>query len=337
MTVKSVRDALNDALFQEMRRDPSVIVMGEDVSGGAGGSSGTRDAAGGIFGVTKGLMSEFGDRRVIDTPISESAIIGLANGAALTGMRPVAELMFADFVGVAMDQIYNQLAKFRYMFGGKAKAPVVVRMSMGAGMNAGAQHSQTIYSMLSSVPGLKVVVPSNAADAKGMLAAAIRDDDPVIFLEHKALYSTKGEVPDGEYVAPLHGANLVQSGKDATVVTLGRMVPFSQKASAKLAEEGITFDLIDLRSTSPIDEELILESLSLTGRLVVVDESNPMCSIASEIAAIAAEKGFSSLRAPVIRVTAPHTPVPFARELERMYVPGPDRIAAAIRKAVKGE
>ncbi|MDF3608089.1 alpha-ketoacid dehydrogenase subunit beta [Paracoccus sp. DMF-8] len=337
MTVKSVRDALNEALFQEMRRDPSVIVMGEDVSGGAGGSSGSRDAAGGIFGVTKGLITEFGEHRVIDTPISESAIIGLANGAALTGMRPVAELMFADFVGVAMDQIYNQLAKFRYMFGGKAKAPVVVRMSMGAGMNAGAQHSQTIYSMLSAVPGLKVVVPSNPADAKGMLAAAIRDDDPVIFLEHKALYSTKGEVPDGEYIAPLHGANLVQSGKDATVVTLGRMVPFSQKASAKLAEEGITFDLIDLRSTSPIDEELILESLSLTGRLVVVDESNPMCSIASEIAAIAAEKGFSSLRGPVIRVTAPHTPVPFARELERMYVPGPDRIAAAIRKAVKGE
>lgn len=337
MTVKSVRDALNEALFQEMRRDPSVIIMGEDVSGGAGGSSGSRDAAGGIFGVTKGLITEFGEHRVIDTPISESAIIGLANGAALTGMRPVAELMFADFVGVAMDQIYNQLAKFRYMFGGKAKAPVVVRMSMGAGMNAGAQHSQTIYSMLSAVPGLKVVVPSNPADAKGMLAAAIRDDDPVIFLEHKALYSTKGEVPDGEYIAPLHGANLVQSGKDATVVTLGRMVPFSQKASAKLAEEGITFDLIDLRSTSPIDEELILESLSLTGRLVVVDESNPMCSIASEIAAIAAEKGFSSLRGPVIRVTAPHTPVPFARELERMYVPGPDRIAAAIRKAVKGE
>ncbi len=337
MTVKTVRDALNDALFQEMRRDPSVIVIGEDVSGGAGGSSGARDAAGGIFGVTKGLIGEFGDKRVIDTPISESAIIGLANGAALTGIRPVAELMFADFVGVAMDQIYNQLAKFRYMFGGKAKAPVVVRMSMGGGMNAGAQHSQTIYSMLSAIPGLKVVVPSNAADAKGMLAAAIRDDDPVIFLEHKALYSTKGEVPDGEYVAPLHGANLVQSGKDATVVTLGRMVPFAQKAGTKLAPDGITFDLIDLRSTSPIDEELILESLSLTGRLIVVDESNPVCSIASEIAAIAAEKGFSSLRGPVVRVTAPHTPVPFARELERMYVPGPDRIEAAIRKAVKGE
>lgn len=337
MTVKTMREALNEALFQEMHRDPSVIVMGEDVSGGAGGSSGSRDAAGGIFGVTKGLMTAFGDKRVIDTPISESAIIGLANGAALTGMRPVAELMFADFVGVAMDQIYNQMAKFRYMFGGKAKAPIVVRMSMGAGMNAAAQHSQTIYSMLSSVPGLKVVVPSTPADAKGMLAAAIRDDDPVIFLEHKALYSSKGEVPDGEYVAPLHGARLVQSGKDATVVTLGRMVSFASKAAAKLEQDGISIDLIDLRSTSPIDEELILESLSLTGRLVVIDESNPVCSIASEIAAIAAEKGFASLRAPVVRVTAPHTPVPFARELERMYVPGPDRIEAAIRNAVKGE
>lgn len=337
MTVKTMREALNEALFQEMRRDPGVIIIGEDVSGGAGGSSGNRDAAGGIFGVTKGLINEFGDKRVIDTPISESAIIGLANGAALAGMRPVAELMFADFVGVAMDQIYNQMAKFRYMFGGKAKAPIVVRMSMGAGMNAAAQHSQTIYSMLSSVPGLKVVVPSTPADAKGMLAAAIRDDDPVIFLEHKALYSSKGEVPDGEYVAPLYGARLVQPGKDATVVALGRMVPFAAKAAGKLAEDGITVDLIDLRSTSPIDEELILESLSLTGRLVVVDESNPICSIASEIAAIAAEKGFGSLRAPVVRVTAPHTPVPFARELERMYVPGPDRIEAAIRQAVKGE
>lgn len=337
MTVKTFREALNDALFQEMRRDPNVVVMGEDVSGGAGGSSGSRDAAGGIFGVTKGLIGEFGDRRVIDTPISESAIIGLANGAALAGMRPVAELMFADFVGVAMDQIYNQLAKFRYMFGGKAKAPVVIRMSMGAGMNAAAQHSQTIYAMLSSVPGLKVVVPTTPADAKGMLAAAIRDDDPVIFMEHKALYASKGEVPDGEYVAPLFGANLVQSGKDATVVAIGRMVPFAQKASAKLAADGITFDLIDLRSTSPIDEQMVLESLSLTGRLVVVDESNPVCSVASEMAAIAAEKGFHFLRAPVRRITAPHTPVPFARELERMYVPGPDRIEAGIRAVVGGE
>lgn len=337
MSVKSFRDALNEALFQEMRRDPNVIVIGEDVSGGAGGTSGSRDAAGGIFGVTRGLIGEFGDRRVIDTPISESAIVGLANGAALAGMRPVAELMFADFVGVAMDQIYNQMAKFRYMFGGKAKTPVVLRMAMGAGMNASAQHSQTIYPMLSAIPGLKVVVPSTPADAKGMLAAAIRDDDPVIFMEHKALYSSKGEVPDGEHVAPLWGASLVQSGKDATVVAIGRMVPFAAKAAGKLAADGITVDLIDLRSTSPIDEETVLESLSLTGRLVVVDESNPVCSIASEVAAIAAEKGFRSLKAPVARVTAPHTPVPFARELERMYVPGPDRIEAAIRKAVKGE
>lgn len=337
MSVKSYRDALNDALFQEMRRDPRVIVIGEDVSGGAGGSSGSRDAAGGIFGVTKGLITEFGDKRVIDTPISESAIVGMANGAALAGMRPVAELMFADFVGVALDQIFNQMAKFRYMFGGKAKAPVVLRMSMGAGMNAAAQHSQTIYPMLSAIPGLKVVVPATPADAKGMLAAAIRDDDPVIFMEHKALYSTKGEVPEGEYVAPLFGGNLVRSGDAATVVAMGRMVPFAQKAAAKLEADGIHIDLIDLRATSPIDEELILESLSQTGKLVVVDESNPFCSIASEVAAIAAEKGFAHLRAPVQRVTAPHTPVPFARELERMYVPGPDRIEAAIRTVVTGE
>jgi len=337
MSVKSYRDALNEALFQEMRRDPSVIVLGEDVSGPVTGLRVRRDAAGGIFGVTKGLMGEFGEGRVIDTPISESAIIGMANGAALAGMRPVAELMFADFVGVALDQIYNQLAKFRYMFGGKAKAPVVIRMAMGAGMNAAAQHSQTIYPMLSAIPGLKVVVPSTPADAKGMMAAAIRDDDPVIFMEHKALYSSKGEVPDGEHVAPLYGANLVQAGRDATVVAMGRMVPFAAKAAAKLAADGITVDLIDLRSTSPIDEEMVLESLSLTGRLIVVDESNPVCSIASEVAAIAAEKGFRSLKAPVVRVTAPHTPVPFARELERMYVPGPDRIEAAIRKSVKEE
>lgn len=336
MSVKSYRDALNEALFQEMRRDPQVIVIGEDVSGGAGGSSGTRDAAGGIFGVTKGLMGEFGDRRVIDTPISESAIVGMANGAALAGMRPVAELMFADFVGVALDQIYNQMAKFRYMFGGKAKCPVVLRMAYGAGMNASAQHSQTIYPLLSAIPGLKVVVPSTPADAKGMLAAAIRDDDPVIFMEHKALYASKGEVPDGEHVAPLWGGALVQSGRDVTLVAMGRMVPFAQKAAKKLEAEGVTCDLIDLRATSPIDAELVLESLGQTGRLVVVDESNPVCSIASEVAAIAAEQGFSSLKAPVVRVTAPHTPVPFARELERMYVPGPDRIEAAIRRVIAG-
>jgi acetoin:2,6-dichlorophenolindophenol oxidoreductase subunit beta len=336
MAVMTMRDALNDALFHEMRRDPRIIVLGEDVSGGAGGTSGIRDAAGGIFGVTKGLMNEFGDKRVIDTPISESCIVGMANGAALAGLRPVAELMFADFVGVSLDQIYNQMAKFRYMFGGKTRTPVVLRMAMGAGMNAAAQHSQTIYPMLTAIPGLKVVVPSTPADAKGLLINAIRDDDPVIFLEHKALYSRKGEVPEGEHIVPFGEAALLTSGEHVTVVAIARMVSFAEKVIGKLATEGIECDLIDPRTTSPLDEETILESLSQTGRLVVVDESPPRCSIASDIAGLAATKGFRYLKAPVVTVTAPHTPVPFARELERLYVPGPDNIEAGIRKVLSG-
>ena len=335
MPVITMRDALNAALFQEMRRDPSVIVLGEDVSGGAGGTSGVRDAAGGIFGVTKGLFLEFGADRVIDTPISESCIVGAANGAALAGLRPVAELMFADFVGVSLDQIYNQMAKFRYMFGGHARTPAVIRMSMGAGMNAAAQHSQTVYAMLTSIPGLKVVVPSNPADAKGLLVTAIRDDDPVVFLEHKALYSRKGEVPDGDYATPFGEAALLREGEHVTVVALARMVGFAERAVDKLAGEGITCDLIDPRTTSPLDEETILESVANTGRLVIVDESPPRCSIAADIAAIVVHKGFSSLKAPIIPVTAPHTPVPFARELERVYIPSPEKIEAAIRLVMK--
>ncbi|MBP7340033.1 alpha-ketoacid dehydrogenase subunit beta [Niveispirillum sp.] len=335
MPVITLREALNEALHLEMARDPRVIVLGEDVSGGAGGTSGQRDAAGGIFGVTKGLIHKFGDGRVIDTPISESCIIGAANGAALAGLRPVAELMFADFVGVAMDQIFNQAAKFRYMFGGKARTPLVIRMSFGAGMNCAAQHSQTIYPFMTAVPGLKVVVPSNPYDAKGLLLTAIRDDDPVVFFEHKALYSRKGEVPDGDYMIPFGEAALVREGEHATIVALGRMVPFAEKALEKLNAEGITCDLIDPRTTSPLDEETILESVSNTGRLVVVDESPPRCSVASDIAAIVAQKGFRDLKAPIEIVTAPHTPVPFARELERAYVPGPAQIEAAVRKVLK--
>lgn len=334
MPVITLREALNEALHLEMARDPRVIVLGEDVSGGAGGTSGQRDAAGGIFGVTKGLIHKFGDGRVIDTPISESCIIGAANGAALAGLRPVAELMFADFVGVAMDQIFNQAAKFRYMFGGKARTPLVIRMSFGAGMNCAAQHSQTIYPFMTAVPGLKVVVPSNPYDAKGLLLTAIRDDDPVIFFEHKALYSRKGEVPEGDYMIPFGEAALVREGEHATIVALGRMVPFAEKALEKLNAEGITCDLIDPRTTSPLDEETILESVSNTGRLVVVDESPPRCSVASDIAAIVAQKGFRDLKAPIQIVTAPHTPVPFARELERAYVPGPAQIEAAVRKVL---
>ena len=335
MPQKSFRDALNEAMHLEMARDPTVIVLGEDVSGGAGGTSGDREASGGIFGVTKGLLPKFGEHRVIDTPISESAIIGAAGGAALAGLRPVAELMFADFVGVSMDQIFNQMAKFRYMFGGSMRCPAVVRLAMGAGMNMGAQHSQTIYPFLTAVPGLKVVVPSNARDAKGLLIQAIRDDDPVMFFEHKALYPRKGEVPDEAYTIPFGEANLLREGSDVTVVAIGRMVVFAEKAVDAVAADGIRCDLIDPRTTSPLDEETILESLEGSGRLVVVDESNPRCSVAADIAALAASKGFHSLKAPVVQVTAPHSPVPFARELERAYVPSPARIEAAIRAVMK--
>lgn len=333
MTVKSMRDALNETLHQEMERDPKIIVLGEDVAGGQGGT-GVEEAAGGIFGVTTGLYKKFGPDRVIDTPISESAIVGAAAGAALAGYRPVAELMFADFIGVSMDQLYNQIAKFRYMFGGKARCPAVIRMPTGAGMNMGAQHSQTIYSIVTSVPGLKVAIPSNAADAKGMLATALREDDPVVFFEHKALYPKKCDVPDEDYTVPFGEAALTREGDDVTVVAIARMVPFAEKAIDGLAASGITCDLIDPRTTSPLDLETILESLENTGRLVIVDESSPRCSVASDIAGMVASSGFHLLQAPVEMVTAPHTPVPFARELERAYVPGPATIEAAIRKVL---
>ena len=335
MTQLSMRDALNQALHQEMERDERVIVLGEDVSGGAGGSSGEREASGGIFGVTKGLLPRFGAGRVIDTPISESAIVGAAAGAALAGLRPVAELMFADFIGVCMDQVYNQIAKFRYMFGGKSTCPVVIRMAMGAGMNMGPQHSQSIYALLTAVPGLKVVVPSNAYDAKGLLIQAIRDDDPVIFFEHKALYPRKSEVPEHAYTLPFGEASLVREGEHVTVVAIARMVPFAERAVDALAKEGVTCDLIDPRTTSPLDVETIIESVEGTGRLVIVDESPPRCGLAADIASIVAERAFRHLKRPIIQVTPPHTPIPFAPALERAYVPGPARIEAAIRNSMQ--
>ena len=334
MAVMTYRDALNEVMHQEMERDPNVFVCGEDVSGGAGGTSGEREASGGIFGVTGGLLPKFGEDRVIDTPISENTIVGLAVGASLAGKRGIAEIMFADFLGLALDQTMNQAAKFRYMSGGKAKCPVVIRVPYGAGMNMAAQHSQTMYQIITSVPGLKVVLPSSPADAKGLLTSAIRDDDPVVFFEHKALYGRKGEVPEGEYIIPFGEAALLQEGDDATVIAMGRMVGFAEKALGPLKEEGINCDLIDLRTTSPLDEDAILDSVEKTGRVVVIDECPPRCSVASDIAGFIASHGFSSLKAPVEQVTAPHAPVPFAKDLERSYVPGPTHIDAAIRKVV---
>lgn len=334
MPKKSYRTAINEALRQEMRRDPNVIILGEDVAGGQG-ASGETGVVGGVFGVTGGLYKEFGPSRVIDTPISESAIIGAASGAAVTGLRPVAEIMFVDFVGVCFDQIYNQAAKFRYMFGGKAKTPMVVRTMIGAGFRAGAQHSQTLHPLFTSVPGLKVVMPSNAYDAKGLLIEAIRDDDPVIFMESKTLYDTEMEVPDEAYRIAFGEANIVREGKDLTIVGFGSMVLRAKAVAEALAKEGISVEVIDPRTTSPLDADTILESVAKTGRLVLVDESPPRCSLAADVAALVADRGFRSLKAPIKAVTCPHTPVPFAPNLEDEFMPNPRRIEAAVRAVLK--
>src|SRR5215470_7369916 len=331
MAKKTYRQAINEALRQEMERDPRVIIMGEDVSGGSG-SPGEQDAWGGPLGVTKGLYSKFGPKRVIDTPISESAFIGAAVGAATAGLRPVAELMFVDFMGVCFDQIFNQAAKFRYMFGGKATTPVVIRCMIGGGIRAAAQHSQCLYNVFTHIPGLKCVIPSSPYEAKGLLIQSIRDDDPVMFFEHKMLYDVEEEVPEGAYTIPFGEANVLREGRDVTIVALGRMVSQSMQAAQTLAKERIECEVIDPRTSSPLDTDTILESVERTGRLVVVDESNPRCSMATDIAALAAEKAFKSLKAPIKLVTAPHTPVPFSPVLEDSYLPNADKIAAAARE-----
>ena len=322
--------AINEALAQELERDPTVVVFGEDNAGGAG-APGEDDAWGGVMGLTKGLYHKY-PGRVLDTPIRESAFIGAAAGAACSGLRPVAELMFVDFFGVCMDQIYNQAAKFRYMFGGKARTPMVIRTMYGAGIRAASQHSQSLYPIFTHIPGLKVVVPSNPYDAKGLLIASIRDDDPVIFFENKVLYNVEGEVPEEPYVVPLGEAEYVREGDDVTIVAIGRMVSMAEQAGEQLADEGIECEIVDPRTTSPLDEETIFESVENTGRLVVVDEANPRCSLATDIVARVAQNCFNDLEAAPKMVTAPHTPPPFSPTLEDLYVPDPERIAAAVRE-----
>jgi pyruvate dehydrogenase E1 component beta subunit len=328
-----LREAIAKTIDDEMARDKNIVIMGEDIVGGNGTAGGT-EAIGGIWGLTGGLYAKYGPNRVIDTPISESCIVGAAAGAALAGKRAIAELMFADFVGVCLDQLYNQMAKFRYMFGGKTKCPVTVRITYGAGLNAAAQHSQAVYSMLTSIPGLKVVMPTTPADAKGLLTTAIRGDDPVMFFEHKTLYGLKGEVPDGEYLLPFGHARMVREGKHATIVSCGQIVNFAAAAADALAKEGITCDVIDLRTTSPLDEETILDSVENTGHLIIAEESPPRCSLAADIAGLAATKAFAALKAPVEMVTPPHTPIPFARELEAAYLPSAAGIEAAVRRSL---
>ncbi len=326
----SYQQAINEALDQEMSRDQTVIVMGEDNAGGAG-SPGEEDSWGGVLGVTKGLFHKH-PGRVLDTPISESGFIGAAVGAACNGMRPVAELMFVDFLGVCFDQIFNQAAKFKYMFGGKAKTPVVIRTMYGAGFRAAAQHSQCLYNIFTHIPGLKVVVPSNPYDAKGLLIQSIRDNDPVIFMEHKVLYTMEGDVPEESYAIPFGEANVLREGNDVTIVAIGRMVNLAMEAAGNLQKQGIQCEVIDPRTTSPLDEDTILESVENTGRLVVVDESNPRCSMASDIAGIVAQKAFGALKAPIEQVTAPHVPVPFSDALEDIYVPSVAQIEAAAKR-----
>jgi pyruvate dehydrogenase E1 component beta subunit len=330
MARKSFRQAVNEAIRQEMARDPRVIVMGEDIAGGMG-APGEDDAWGGPLGVTKGLMPQFGRERVLDTPITESGFIGAAAGAALTGLRPVADLMFVDFMGVCFDQIFNQAAKFKYMFGGKARTPLVIRTMYGAGFRAASQHSQCLYPLFTHVPGLKVVIPSSPYEAKGLMIEAIRDDDPVIFFEHKMLYDVEDEVPDEPYTLPFGEANLTREGDDATIVAFGRMVMLANEAADQLGAQGISCTVIDPRTTSPLDIETILEEVRATGRLVVVDEASPRCNMASDIAAQVAERAFEALKAPIRRVSPPHTPVPFSPALEDLYLPDVEKIISAVR------
>lgn len=324
MPTMTYAQALNDALKIEMQRDPNIYVAGEDVG-----------VYGGIFGVTGGLLDQFGPKRVRDTPITESAIIGTAVGAASCGLRPVIELMFVDFIGVSMDQLFNQAAKMKYMFGGKAKIPMVLRTTCGAGIGAAAQHSQCLEAWFMHVPGLKVVMPSTPADAKGLLISAIRDDNPVVFLEHKILYALEGEVPAGEYTIPLGKADIKREGKDVTIVATAQAVHTALSAAEKLARDGISVEVLDPRTLSPLDEDAILESVRKTHRLVIVHEAVKFAGPGAEIAALVAEKAFDRLDAPILRIAAPFTPVPFSSALEKEYIPSEEKVIRAIKKVME--
>jgi pyruvate dehydrogenase E1 component beta subunit len=283
------------------------------------------------MGITKGLVQEFGRNRILDTPITEAGFIGAAVGAATTGLRPIADLMFVDFFGCCMDQIFDQGAKLRYMFGGKAKCPLVIRTMIGAGVSAAGQHSGCHYSVFTHMPGIKCIAPSTPADARGLFLSAVRDDDLVMFFENKVLYAMKGEVPEGDEGIPLGKADIKREGSDVTIVAISRMVQMSLAAAAALSEDGIDAEIVDPRTLSPLDEDAILTSVKKTHHLVIVDEDNPRCSVATDIAALVADKGFDLLDAPIKIVSAPHTPVPFSPPMEQFYIPSPDRIAETVR------
>lgn len=310
-----------EAMAEEMRRDKHIFVMGEDIA-----------RQGGIFGQFKGLPQEFGFDRVRDTPISETAIMGAGIGAALAGMRPVVDMHFADFMGVCMDEIFNQMAKIRYMFGGQCKLPIVVRAPDGLTSGGAAQHSQSIEAWFMHIPGIKVVIPSNAADAKGLLKAAIRDDNPVIYFENKILYKEKGPVPEGEFIVPIGKANVAKEGKDVTIISYSIMMKKAFEAAEVLAKDGIDVEVIDLRTIVPYDRETILESVKKTHRLVIVHEAVKQGGVGAEIAAFVAEEAIDYLDAPILRYGAPFTPVPFSPVLENAYRVKTDDIVEGIRK-----
>lgn len=321
MAKKTYMQALNDAMREEMERDPNVLIFGEDVG-----------QFGGCFGVTKGLFEQFGEKRVRDTPITESAIIGAATGAAAAGLRPVCELMFVDFIGVCMDQLFNQAAKMRYMFGGKTTIPMVLRAPQGAGIGAAAQHSQSLEAWFMHIPGLKVALPATPADAYGLLLTSIRDDNPVVFLEHKLLYGVEGEVPEKGGPIPFGKAKICREGTDVTIVALSKMVYDALEAAETLAEKGISAEVIDPRTVSPLDMETILTSVKKTHKLVVAHEAVKVGGAGAEIAAQVAEAAIDYLDAPIMRVGAPFTPVPFSPPLEEAFIPGAKDIVAAVEK-----
>jgi len=322
MAVLSYREAVSSAIAQEMRRDESVVFLGEDIA-----------AAGGVFKTTEGLLDEFGPLRVRDTPISEQAILGATMGAAMTGLRPIAEIMFSDFFAVCWDTVVNQIAKTRFMSDGQCSFPLVIRTANGGGARFGAQHSQSVENWAMAVPGLKVVAPSNAADIKGLLAAAIRDPDPVLFFEQKSLYGTKAEVPEGEHVVPLGRAAVVREGSDVTIVALAAMVPRAVKAADTLQNDhGISAEVIDVRCLVPLDTTTIFESVSKTARLVTVEENPRLCGWGAEVSSLVAEELFYDLDGPIVRVTTPHIPLPSADALEDAVMPSPARIVENVLK-----
>ena len=321
MAQLTYREAVAAGIAQEMRRDPSVVFLGEDVA-----------RAGGVFKTGVGLLEEFGPLRVRDTPISEQAILGAAMGAAMTGLRPVAEIMFSDFFAVCWDLVANEIAKTRYMTGGQIALPLVVKCANGGGVGFGAQHSQSVENWAMMVPGLKVAAPSTPADMVGLMAAAIRDPDPVIFFEHKALYPVRGEVPDGAHVDRLGTARVVRGGTDAVLVALAAMVPRAAEAADRLeAEHGISARVVDLRTLVPLDTAAVLAAVSETGRLFTVEENPRLCGWGAEIAALASEECFYDLEGPIVRITAPHVPLPAAENLERLALPSVARIVETVR------